>query len=76
MGAYLSKPGVNKEAGIITVKSFGSSPSGAIGLSLTMRIALLQKVMSSVIFGFFVDACKIRSKINLNYLTMASQAPP
>ena len=64
MGAYLSKPGVNNEAGVISVKSSGSSLSGVIGLSFTMLTKLLQKVISSTIFGFLKEACKIRSKIN------------
>ena len=64
MGAYFLKEGVNNEAGVISVKSSGSSLSGVIGLSFTMLTALLQKVISSTIFGFLKEACKIRSKIN------------
>ena len=56
MGAYLSKPGVNNEAGVITIKFSGSSLSGVINLLFSMRTAMLQKVISSTIFGFLKEA--------------------
>ena len=50
--------------------------SGAIGFLFAIQTALLQKVMSFVIFSFFVKPRKIRSKISLDCLTMPSQALP